>query len=94
MKSGESKFFNLLSFIAIVIIGILALVNNLLPIIFDIRIEGTLFAILQTIQHVITLVVIGYFGYNFVANKTKTWKIIYWVAIILFVAAIVIGFFR
>ena len=93
MKSGESKFFNLLSFIAIVIIGILALVNNLLPI-FGIKIEGMLFAILQTIQHVITLVVIGYFGYNFVANKTKTWKIIYWVAIILFVAAIVIGFFR
>ena len=90
MKSSNNKFFSFLSFISIVILGILVLVNALLPAI-GVNLSGTLVNLLLTVQQVFTLIVIGFFAYGFVCDKAIGWKVTYWVSLALFVAGIVLN---
>ena len=91
MKS-DKNLLNCLSFFALVIVAVLIVVNNLLPLV-GIEIKGMLFSILNTVKEVFILIVIGLSAYNFIAYKSKTWKIIYWVGVALFVAGVVLSWF-
>ena len=92
MKTNNKNILDLLSFFALVIVAILIVVNNLLPIV-GVEIKGVVFSVLNTIKEVFILIVVGLSAYNFVADKTKGWKITYLVAMILFVAGIVLYWF-
>lgn len=92
MKKEDRNILNLLAFSALIIVALLIVVNNLLPII-GIDIGGPFFKLLSTIEKIFTVIVIGLSAYNFVAGKTKTFKIIYWVAVALFVVGIVLVWF-
>lgn len=92
MKSENKNIFNFFSFIVLVIVALLILVNNLLPLI-GVEIKGAFFGVLTTIKEVFILIVVGFSAYWFVASKKKAWKIIYWIAIALFVTGIVLYWF-
>ena len=89
---NEKNVLSFLSFFALLIVAILIFVNKLLPIV-GINVGGSLFDILSTIKEVFILIVVGISAYSFVANKNKTWKIVFWVAILLFVAGVVLIWF-
>ena len=89
---NEKNVLSFLSFFALLIVAILIFVNKLLPIV-GINVGGSLLDILSTIKEVFILIVVGISAYSFVANKNKTWKIVFWVAILLFVAGVVLIWF-
>ncbi len=80
------------SFVALVFIALLVLVNSILPHI-GIIIDGLVFRIISLIKDVLVLFVVGALAYTFIKPKTKAWVITYWVSIIIFVAALVISLF-
>lgn len=89
---NDKNVLSFLSFFALLIVAILIFVNKLLPIV-GINVGGSLLDILSTIKEVFILIVVGISAYSFVANKNKTWKIVFWVAILLFVAGVVLIWF-
>lgn len=94
MKNTEKNvnILNLMAFVALIIVAVLIVVNKLLPVI-GIETKGPFFNALETIQLLFTIIVIGISAYKFVANKSKTWKIIYWICVVLFIASIVLLWF-
>ena len=94
MKKTEKNInvLNLLSFVSLIIVAVLIVVNNLLPII-GIETKGAFFNVLRTIQEIFTVIVIGVSAYNFVAKKGKGLKIAFWIAIAIFVVGIVLLWF-
>lgn len=92
MSKSNKSILNLFCFIALIIIAVLVLINNLLPII-GVNISGSFFSLLNTIKEIMILIVISLSAYNFVAGKTKAWRIIYWIAIALFIAGIILIWF-
>ena len=92
MKKTNKNVINLLAFSALIIVAVLVVVNNLLPIV-GVNVSGPLFKLLATVEKIFTIIVIGLAAYNFVAGKTKTIKIIYWVAVALFIVGVVLVWF-
>ncbi len=92
MKTSNRNILNLLSFFALVIAGLLILVTNLLPIC-GVKIGGPLISILSIIKELFIVIVVGISAYKFVSDKSKAWKIIFWIAIAIFVAGIVMIWF-
>ena len=86
---GEKKALNLISFVALVIISFLLLITRILPMV-GLNIEGSLVNLLETVKNVLVLIVIGINAYSFAANNKKWFKILFWVAIIVFVVATVL----
>lgn len=95
MKNENNKmFFNFLAFISLFLIAVIALINVILPMV-GIEIQGTLINILEMVEKFIGLVVIAYFAYPYVKGKnSKGWKIAYIIAMLLFIASIVLLLFR
>lgn len=95
MKNTEKNvnILNLMSFVALVIVAILVVVNQLLPVV-GIETTGPFFNVLATVEKLFTIIVIGISAYNFVANKGKGLKITYWIAVALFIAGIVLIWFK
>ena len=94
MKSEKKNngVFNLFSFIVLMIASTLIVTNNLLPII-GIGINGPLFNILETIKDVLLLVMVAILSYNFIIGKGKVIAVFYWVAVVIFLAGIVLRWF-
>ena len=94
MKNTEKNvnLLNLMAFVALIIVAVLIVVNKFLPIV-GIETKGAFFNVLETIQLLFTIIIIGISAYNFVANKGKGLKITYWVAVVFFIASIVLLWF-
>ena len=92
MGKSNKNILNLFCFIALIIIAILILINNLLPLV-GVNVSGPFFSALNTIKEILILIVVGLYAYYFVAGKSKTWKIIYWIAIALFIVGIILIWF-
>ena len=82
---------NLLSFVALVILALLLTVSNILPLI-GINLDGSLFGLLGLIKDLAVLIVIGLGAYYFTRGN-KVLNIIFWVAIIIYVACVILGLF-
>lgn len=94
MKRTEKNVnvLNLMSFVALVIVAVLVVVNKLLPVV-GVNTTGPFFHALETVEKLFTIIVIGISAYNFVAKKGKAIKITYWVSVALFVAGVVLIWF-
>ena len=86
----SKKTLNLFSLIALIIVAVLIVVNNLLPII-GITISGILPIILNTVKDFLILLVVGISAYDYVAKKSQGWQITYWVSVIVFIVGIVLA---
>ena len=84
MKKTNKGILNLLAYIALVVIGLLVVLQNFLPII-HINITGGLVNLLETVKNVLVLIVIGCTAYNFTAGRKQWVKILFWVAVAIFV---------
>ena len=82
----NDQIINTLAYFAIALIAILIVIQYFFPVI-GIKIEGAFLHVLQTLQNVFILIVLGLAGYNFVNGKKKGWVISYWVFVIIFVVA-------
>ena len=90
MKNRESNSSALvvMSFIAFIIIAVLEVISGIKSLGLDLF-GPTIMNILNTIKNVCVIFVIGINAYRFVENKTKGWKIVYFVALLIFIVATV-----
>ncbi len=92
MQNKNKKTFEAIAYITLVILALLVLVNNLLPLV-GVNITGTLMHILDTVSHALTLLIISVLAFAFIQNKGKAWVVIYWIAIAIFIAGVVLLWF-
>ncbi len=91
MKPENKKFINILAFVSLILVAFFIFLDNLL----GITIDGDgwvviLLNALRTLSNILTLVIIGIAAYKFAENNRKWIKIVYWVAVAIFVAATVL----
>ena len=89
-SASNKNLLNFLSFASLVSVALLIFVGQFLPVI-GIEIKGALFNILNTVKEIFVVIVIGFTAYRFVVGKAKWVKVLYWIAIVLFIAGIVIA---
>ena len=82
----NDQLINTLAYFAIALIAILIVIQYFFPVI-GIEIKGAFLHVLQTLQNVFILIVLGLAAYNFVNGKKKGWIISYWVFVIIFIVA-------
>lgn len=94
MKNTESRSSALvvMSFVAFIIIAILEVISGLKALGLDLF-GATIMNVLNTIKNVCVIFVIGINAYRFVENKSKGWKITYFVALLIFIVATVLMWF-
>ena len=88
MKDSKNTL-NALSFFALMIIAFLLLIERFLPII-GITIGGSFIGILDTIKDLFVLIVIGISAFNFAKNGKKNVKILFWVAVVVYIVATIL----
>ena len=89
-RAGD--FINLCCFIALGLAALLIFINNVLPLI-GVNMSGTLIGVLALIKDIALLLGIAFGAYRFARAHGKTWVIIYWIAIALYVASAICGLF-
>lgn len=89
MKNSNKDLLNTLSYVALVIIAFLLVIRTFLPVL-GVNISGALVSILETVQNVFIILVVGICAYNFTIGKAKWVNILFWVAVIIFVVATVL----
>ena len=89
----KNNFLNLIAFLALLIVAVLFTISGVLPH-FGIEIQGDAINILDTIRSSLILVIIGCFSYNFVKGKAKLLKTFFWISIAIYVAGVVLIWFK
>lgn len=91
---GQAKrdFIKLCCFITLLLAAILIFVDNLLPLI-GVDVSGALFNVLRLIKDIALLLGIVFGAFSFARAHGKTWVIIFWIAVILYVASAILGLF-
>lgn len=92
MKSSNKNTLNTLSYVALIIVALLMLINHVLPLI-GLDIGGPLVNVLETIKNVFVLMVIGISAYNFLPGRAKWVSVLFWVAIIVYVVGTILLWF-
>ena len=93
-KKSNTSILNLFAFVALIALAILEVLTGLDGI--GVTIFGTgsvIISLLNTIKNVCVVIVIGILAYNFVAGKSKGFKIAYWICVVIFIAATVLMWF-
>jgi len=85
----KKNILNFLSFLTFALVAVLIFVKDLLPHV-GITVTGSLFSIFETIKDVLFLLIIGIMAYKFVSTKSKVWKIIFIVMLIIFIVGLVL----
>lgn len=92
MKSSNKNTLNTLSYVALIIVALLMLINHVLPLV-GLDIGGPLVNVLETIKNVFVLIVIGISAYNFLPGRAKWVSVLFWVAIIVYVVGTILLWF-
>ena len=80
------------SYIALILAGILIFILNLLPII-GVEIHGKILGALELAKNITLLVGIGFGAYAFTKGK-KVWvAVLFWIALVLYIASVILGMF-
>ena len=91
-ETSRQDFINLCFMIALFLAALLIFINNVLPLI-GVNISGALMGALNLIKDIALLLGIAFGAWKFVRYRGKTWVILYWVAIGLYVASAICGLF-
>lgn len=88
MKNSGKNILNTLSYIALIIVAFLLFARWLSPII---SLGGAVTKVLETLQNILILIVIGISAFNFSNSSNRKWvKIVFWVAVAIFVVGTVL----
>lgn len=91
---GQARrdFIKLCCFITLILAAVLILVDNLLPLV-GVDVSGMLFNVLRLIKDIALLLGIIFGAFSFARAHGKTWVIIFWIAVVLYVASAIMGLF-
>ena len=91
-NKSSKNLINVASFVMLIIIAVLTLVNKLLPVI-SVNVSGLFFVLLELIREIFVFLLIAIFAYKYVQNKKKSYKITYWIAFAIYLAGIILILF-
>lgn len=91
---GQARrdFIKICCFVTLLLAAVLIFVQNFLPLI-GVDVSGTLFDVLRLIKDIALLLGIVFGAYSFARAHGKTWVIIFWIAVALYVASAILGLF-
>lgn len=91
---GQARrdFIKLCCFVTLLLAAVLIFVQNLLPLV-GVDVSGALFNVLRLIKDIALLLGIAFGAYSFARAHGKTWVIVFWVAVALYVASAILGLF-
>ena len=84
MSTKKNDWVKIFAFVTLILSAFLILVNNILPLI-KISVGGSFFNILTLIKDLALLLGIALAAYAYAKPKGKSWLIVYWVAVIIYV---------
>ena len=87
MRRGDRSLLGILSFMVLISVAILLVIRWLAPIL---TISPTICTVLETLQNLLVLIVIGMLAYNFACSYGKGMKVIFWIAATIFLIGIVL----
>ncbi len=93
MGKEKNDFIRICSFIFLCLAALLIFVDNILPLV-GIEVTGTIFNVLRLIKDIALLFGIAFGAYSFAKGAGKTWVIIYWIALCIYIAGAVLGLFK
>ncbi len=89
---ARADFISLCCIVALFLAALLIFINNVLPLI-GLDINGKLINALNLIKDIALLLGIAFGAWKFVRGRGKAWRILYIVAVVLYVASAVCGLF-
>ena len=89
MKGSNNSALKAMAYIAFIVIAVLIVVNNLFPLM-GITIGGPIKNTLETVKNVLVLLVLGIMAFNFASGCAKWVKVLYWIALVIFIAGTII----
>ncbi len=92
MGKERSDFIKICSFIFLCLAALLIFIDNILPLV-GVTVGGTVFNVLRLIKDLALLFGIVFGAYSFASAHGKTWKIIFWIALIIYIAGAILGLF-
>ena len=89
MKKSNKTIMDLIAYVALVVVAVLIILTGLDAV--GVKIFGsTVLNLLDTIKNVSILIVVGFASFNYMKNGGKAIKIIYWVAVAIFIVGTVL----
>ena len=79
-------------YIALILAAVIIFVNNLLPLC-GINVSGPVMKALATVRDIALLIGIVFGAFAFARSKGKAWRIVFWIALALYVASVILGLF-
>lgn len=93
MGNSKNQIIKTISYVSLIIIGLLVVIGSFLPLV-GIVIKGALINILDTIKNVLVLIIVSVIAHGFISGKAKWVKVLYWVAIIVYITGIVLTWIK
>lgn len=90
--AAKNSLVRICCYVALILAALLILVYNVLPLI-GVKIGGTILNALSLIKDIALLLGIGFGAYSFAASHGKVAKIIFWIALVVYVASAICGLF-
>ena len=90
--AARRDFIKLCCYIALILAAVLIFINNRLPLV-GVEVTGPLFGALRLVKDIALLIGIVFGAFAFARSAGKVWTIIFWVAVVLYVASTIMGLF-
>lgn len=90
--AARRDLIKLCCYIALILAAVLIFINNLLPLV-GVNVDGPLFNVLRLVKDIALLIGIVFGAFTFARSAGKVWTIIFWVAVVLYVASTIMGLF-
>lgn len=92
MGKEKNDFIRLCSFVFLCLAALLIFIDNILPLV-GVEVTGVVFNVLRLIKDIALLLGIVFGAYSFACAHGKTWKIIFWIALVIYIAGAILGLF-
>jgi hypothetical protein len=89
-KSSKNDLIRSCSYFALVIAAGLFLFNGIVSAL-DITILTAVASVLSLIGRILLAIGIGFPAYDYTAGKSKAWRIVFWVALVVYIVGCVLG---
>ncbi len=89
-KSSVSSLIRSCSYFALVIAAGLFLFNGIVSAL-DLTVLTTVASVLSLIGKVLLAIGIGFPAYDYTAGKSKVWRIVFWIALVVYIVGCVLG---
>lgn len=90
--AARNDLVRLCCYIALVLAGVLLIITNFLPVV-GVEIKGKFLSVMVMIKDIALLLGIVFAAYSFARSHGKTTTIIFWIALVLYVACVICGLF-